>query len=247
MCAEGILPEPEPTPVLDKTLREFLGSMKFSAAVLAIMWLVHIYTIISGVSLTRLGVFPRELDGSIGILFAPLIHGSWEHLFSNSAPLFFALSMIYIFYKRVALSSFFLIYFLTGAAVWMFGRSVYHIGASGVVYGLLSFIFWSGVFRRNIKSIVLALIVTMVFFGYLEGIVPFQEGISWESHLLGLIVGIIIAFFLKGIIEKDEVHRDPWAAERDDTAEFFLPRDAFEKTIEQKQQEWNNSDTTEYF
>lgn len=122
----------------------------------------------------------------------------------------------------------------------MFGRSVYHIGASGLVYGLLAFIFWSGVFRRNIKSIVLALIITMVFFGYLEGIMPFQEGISWESHLLGLIVGIIIAFFLKGIIEKDEVHYDPWENEKDETAQYLLPRDTFEKTLEQRDKEAEN-------
>lgn len=225
---------------MDKSLRDLLKSVKYSSFILAVLWSVHIYKELSGLSLAQFGVFPRETDGLVGILCAPLIHGSWEHLFSNSAPLFFAMTIIHFFYKRVALSSFFLVYFLTGAAVWMFGRSVYHIGASGLVYGLLAFIFWSGVFRRNIKSIVLALVITMVFFGYLEGIVPFQEGISWESHLLGLIVGIIIAFFLKGIIEKDEMHYDPWEHERDESVEYFLPRDTFEKTLKQREREDDN-------
>jgi len=93
----------------------------------------------------------------------------------------------------VGMTSFFMIYIITGFSVWLFGRSVYHIGASGVVYGLISFIFWSGVFRRNLKSIVLALIVIILYSGYLGGIVPNKEGISWESHLLGGIVGIVVA------------------------------------------------------
>ena len=182
------------------------------------------------------GIFPRETDGLIGIFTSPLIHGSWEHLLSNSAPLFVTTTIIHFFYKRVALSSFFFIYFLTGASVWMFGRSVYHIGASGVVYGLVSFIFWSGVFRRNIKSIVLALVVLILYSGYLSGILPTQEGISWESHLLGGIVGIIVAYLFKGLIEKDETPEDPWADE-DETQHHLLPGDTFLKTKEERRME----------
>lgn len=225
---------------MEKGIREFTEALKFSGTVVTVLWCIHIYSFITGIRLVHWGVFPREWDGITGIISAPLVHGSWEHLVSNSAPLLVSLTIIHYFYKRVAVSSFFLIYFLTGAAVWMFGRSVYHIGASGVVYGLIAFIFWSGVFRRNIKSIVLALIVTILYVGYLEGIVPFQEGISWESHLLGLITGIIIAFFLKGVIEKDEIPRDPWADEYAQEAEFFLPRDTFEKTLEERNIEKEN-------
>lgn len=180
------------------------------------------------------GIFPREIDGLIGIITAPLVHGSWEHLISNSVPLFVTTTMIHFFYKRVAWPSFFLIYLLTGSAVWMFGRSVYHIGASGVVYGLIAFIFGSGIFRRNIKSIILALVVTILYSGYLGGVLPFQEGISWESHLLGGIVGVLIAWFMKGIIEKDEEQHDPWADEEHAEKEHFLPRDTFQKTKEER-------------
>ena len=218
---------------MDTSVKEFFKSAKFSGFFVAALWLVHITKLLLDFNLTRWGIFPREMDGIWGIFAAPLIHGSWQHLISNSAPLFVSLVIIHYFYKRVVVSSFVLIYFLTGSAVWLFGRSVYHIGASGVVYGLIAFIFWSGVFRRNIKSIVLALIVTILYVGYLEGIVPFQEGISWESHLMGLIVGIIVAFFMKGIIEKDEVPQNPWADD-DSDFEFLLPRDTFEKTMEQR-------------
>ena len=198
------------------------------------MCVVHVYNHLTGMSLSNWGIFPREADGLVGIVTAPLVHGSWEHLFSNSAPMLVTTTIIHFFYKRVALTSFLFIYFITGLAVWLFGRSAYHIGASGVVYGLVSFIFWSGVFRRNIKSIILALIVTILYSGYLGGIVPFKEGVSWESHLLGAIVGIFIAFLFKGIIEKDEEHVDPWADEIHQQAEYYLPRDTFEMTKKER-------------
>ncbi len=226
----------------NQSIKVFAHALKFSISLLAVMWVVHIYSYMTGHSLGSYGIFPRAKDGLIGIITAPLIHGSWEHIFSNSVPFFVTTTIIHFFYKRVALASFFFIYFLTGAAVWMLGRSAYHIGASGVVYGLVSFIFWSGIFRRNIKSIVLALIVVILYSGYLGGIVPFQEGISWESHLLGGIVGIFVAFLFKGIIEKDEENRDPWADEANQEKEFFLPRDTFDKTKAQRQQEKDDLD-----
>jgi len=211
-----------------------LKTIKFSAVLIILIWLVHIYKYASQNSLTHFGIFPRAWDGFIGVFTAPLVHGSWEHLISNSVPLFVTTAIISFFYKRVALSSFFFIYILTGFSVWLFGRSVYHIGASGVVYGLISFIFWTGIFRRNMKSIVLALVVIILYSGYLGGIVPFQEGISWESHLLGGIVGIVIAFFFKSLIEKDEVIVDPWAHEALIDSHYFLHRDTFLMTREER-------------
>ncbi len=218
---------------MEKSVKKFISSLKFSGFIIAVIWAVHIWTIISQISLSRFGIFPREPDGWIGIFTAPLIHGSWEHLISNSAPLFVTATMIYFFYKRAALASFFFIYVLTGASVWLFGRSVYHIGASGVVYGLVAFIFWSGIFRRNIKSIILALIVIILYSGYLGGILPVQEGISWESHLMGGIVGILVAYIFKGMIERDEAKRDPWEDEEDEQT-YFLQRDTFIKTKEER-------------
>lgn len=219
---------------MDNSIKTLLSSVRFSSSFIIVIWVVHIYKYATENALIQFGVYPRELEGIIGIFTSPLVHGSWGHLISNSVPLFVTLTIIHFFYRRVALSSFLMVYLLTGASVWMFGRSVYHIGASGVVYGLISFIFWSGIFRRNIKSIVLALIVTILYAGYLEGIVPVKEGVSWESHLLGGIAGIFVAFFLKGLIERDEEIRDPWAYETDEEIDFYLPRDTFEKTKKQR-------------
>ena len=219
-----------------KSNKPFFQSITFSTTIVLIIWSVHIITRLTEISLTSWGIFPREADGLLGIITAPLVHGSWEHLFSNSAPLFVSTTIIYYFYKRVAWASFFFIYLATGLSVWLLGRSVYHIGASGVVYGLISFIFWSGIFRRNIKSIVLALVVTILYSGYLGGIVPNKEGVSWESHLLGAIVGIIVAFLFKSVIESDEEEIDPWADEIYADATPYFPRDVFDMTNKEREE-----------
>lgn len=195
-----------------------------------VLWIVHILKITTDYNFGQYGVFPREWSGMKGILFAPFIHGDFKHLISNSIPLLVLTTILIYFYKKVALPVFVLIYILTGFAVWLFARRSYHIGASGVVYGLISFVFWSGVFRRNLRSIVLALVVTILYSGYFAGIVPGEDGISWESHLFGAIAGLIVAFLVKGILEDEDVEVDPWADEKLEPEKYYLPRDAFEKT-----------------
>jgi len=201
------------------------------------MWVVHIYKVISGHSLSFLGIFPRELDGMLGILTAPFVHGSWEHLFSNSLPLFMLSFVVVYFYPRISVIAFTTIYIITGFLVWFLAAPAYHIGASGVVYGLVAFVFWTGIFRRNIKSIVLGLSVLVLYSGYFMGIVPFKEGVSWESHLLGGITGILIAFLFKDAIEKDEEEKaDPWVNEKLEASQYFLSRDVFEHSFEERRE-----------
>ena len=132
----------------------------------------------------------------------------------------------------------------------MFGREVLHIGASGVIYGLISFIFWNGVFRRNIKSIVLALIILMLYSGMFLGVLPNQPGISWESHLIGAIVGIIVSFMFRHEVEKDEIPTYQVDVEDahllDEEGEYFLDRDTFSKTRNERmrnQSDWFSDST----
>jgi len=181
------------------------------------------------------GLLPRDIGGAVGIFTSPFIHGSFQHLMSNSVPLFMLTLLILMFYKKVAYQSILLIYVLTGIAVWTFARDVIHIGASGVVYGLVSFVFWTGIFRRNIKSIFLALIMLFLYGSYVFGVLPNQEGISWESHLCGGLVGILVSYWMRDQREKDEEERDPWKDEPADHG-YFLPRDTFEMTREERQQ-----------
>ncbi len=217
-------------------LGPFRQPIKMAVALVAILWALHLLRIfhILPYSPVDWGLYPRRIFGLKGILTAPLAHSDWKHLISNSVPLLAMVTVIWAFFKRVAWQSFLMIYLFTGIAVWLFARSVFHIGASGVVYGLVSFVFWSGVFRRSLKSIVLSLIVIVVYTPMFAGILPNQEGISWESHLIGGVVGILVAWWFKRDLEPEEIE-EPY--EQDEKTLFLRP-DTFRMTrTERAQQE----------
>jgi membrane associated rhomboid family serine protease len=216
-------------------------SLRTPTIILFVLWVIQGFQMFTSLSLGWLGVYPRHQDGLAGIFTSPFVHSrDVMHLINNSVPLFVGMSMIFFFYRKIAAKSIFLIYFLTGLGVWIFGREVLHIGASGVVYGLISFIFWSGIFRRNIKSIVLALIILLLYSGMFLGVLPNQPGISWESHLIGGFVGILVAYLYRNTKEDDEedtyeeplVHLDSGESE----GEFFLHRDTFKHTKSERRQ-----------
>ena len=227
----------------NKISKNLVQSLRFPAQMVVLIWLVHLFQVLTTISLGSWGVYPREIFGLRGILVSPLIHADWGHLISNTPPFFVLTFMLMFFYRRVAMRSFLMIYLLSGLLVWSFGRDVFHIGASGVIYGLVAFVFWTGIFRRNLKSIALALIVVFYYGSMFMGILPGQEGISWESHLFGALVGIFTSFWYKEAIEKDE--KKPvysWEKEPEPEEEFFLNRDAFEKTKQEREAEKNRPD-----
>ncbi len=229
----------DPTPTAAN--KRFYNSLRFPLLFIVVIWLVHIVQFIGGFNFGQFGIFPHSLLGLRGILLAPLIHADFGHLISNSVPMFALSGIIFYFYPRVAFRSFLMIYLLTGLAVWLLGRSVFHVGASGVVYGLVAFVAWNGIFRRDIKSIVLALIVVFFYQGMFAGILPNQEGISWESHLYGALVGIFTSFFYKEELEEDELEPvDPFTEEIVESNTYFLPRNTFEKTRAQREWERRN-------
>ncbi len=213
-----------------------IHALRFPGVFILSLWTIHTLIVVSGMKVSYLGVFPRKLYGLPGIVMAPLLHGDWQHLISNTVPLAALTIIIFLFFRRVAVKSFLLIYILTGLAVWLFARPVFHIGASGVVYGLVAFVFWSGIFRRSLQSIVLSLIILIMYSGYFLGVVPGEQGISWESHLYGAMSGILVSWLYRGKVEADEVPPPP---PRDDTepSEYFLPRDVFDKTIAERMRE----------
>ncbi len=210
-----------------------LRRLSFPIGFVLLIWMIHALQEFLGISFIRLGVFPGKAEGLPGILTSPLIHGSWEHLFYNSISFLILGAIIFWFYPLIALKSFVWIYLLSGLGVWLFAEPYsFHIGASGLVYGMVSLVFWNGVFRRNLKSTVLALIILVLYAGFFGGIVPGKEGVSWESHLLGALAGIGIAWFYKRNIEEDEVPEPP--LEDDEEKEYFLRRDAFEITMAER-------------
>lgn len=217
---------------------KFQTSIYASFIALLVIWVVHVVATMFNIELGWLGVLPRNLSGLKGIIFAPLVHDDFAHLFYNSMPLMVLVGMISFFYRKVALKSIAMMYILTGLAVWLFAREVYHIGASGVVYALVSFVFFTGIFRLNIKSIILALIVTILYSGMVTGIFPNKDGISWESHLFGALVGLYVAYFYKNEIEHDdEGNENPWVRKERFVAEegeYFLNRNTFDMTKDER-------------
>lgn len=220
---------------LEISSRHFYDSLRFPLMAITTLWIIHVYQVVSGWDPAMFGIMSRKLWGITGILTGPMVHGSWRHLISNTFPLFFLSILSLYFYRKVAIRAFWMIYFLTGASVWLLARPVSHIGASGVVYGLVAFIFWNGIFRRSLRSIILAAVVMLVYSGMFMGILPDQEGISWESHLLGSLAGILASFWYRGELEDEELpEENPFADEANAEKTYFLPRDAFEKTKAQR-------------
>jgi len=222
---------------LEKEFSKFSSYVTYPFILIVILWICHFYNEYHNHIYNTWGIYPRAIDGLKGIFASPLLHSDWNHLISNSVPMFVLTTLMVIFYRRVALASFIIIYILVGLAVWLFAREVYHIGASGVVYGLVSFVLWSGIFRKNTRSIVLSLVIVILYSGYLAGIIPGKEGISWESHLFGAIIGVFVAYVFKDILAPDEIELDPWLDEDDSKRTFYLPRDIFAKTKRERAQE----------
>ena len=178
-----------------------------------LIWVVFLLSLVLELDLTRMGILPRDLFGILGIVTAPLIHANFSHLISNTIPLILLGWSMYFFYNKVASRVFILVYLLTGFLVWLFAREVYHIGASGLVYAFVSFLFFSGIFRKDNKSIAIALLVTFLYGGVVWGILPGQKGISWESHLFGAIAGFVAAYLFRKI---DPQKKYDWENEEDD-------------------------------
>lgn len=174
--------------------------MSIPFLLIVIIWGVHFINIsFPALNLYTFGVFPRELAGLKGILFSPFIHSSSDlfHIFNNSAPLFVLTYFFMVSYRPIFNKVFVFIWLFSGLCVWLAARSNYHIGASGVIYGLAFFLFFSGIFSKNKKLIAISLIVVFLYGSMIWGIFPTDEKTSWEGHLFGGISGVIMAFYYK--------------------------------------------------
>ena len=177
--------------------RKFYHSLVFPAFFLLLIWTIKITEYALELDFSDMGLFPLKVEGIKGILFSPLIHADFKHLFDNSVPLFFLSVSIFYFYRPVAYRVFFLVWFIAGLIVWLTARPAYHIGASGLVYGFASFVFFSGVIRNNIHLLAISLLVVFLYGGLVWGVFPYDFRISWESHLVGGLTGLAMAFYYR--------------------------------------------------
>jgi len=161
------------------------------------MWAAFTLQFLYGIDLGFLGIKPRSLFGFIGIFTAPMIHGDLSHLISNTFPVLFLGSTLFFFYPRIGGIVFLRCYFITNLLVWLLSPRVsYHIGASGLVYGLSAFLIFFGLLRKDFISLLISIIVTIFYGGIFYGVLPIDPRISWESHLAGALVGTVSAFNL---------------------------------------------------
>jgi membrane associated rhomboid family serine protease len=173
-------------------------SMIIPGIFVVLMWLVRITEVLFETDFSRFGIYPLKIQGIPGIFLSPFIHADFGHLFNNSLPLFLLSVALFYFYSEVAISVFAWTYFLTGLLVWVAGREAWHIGASGVVYGLASFLFFSGIIRRYYRLIALSLLIVFLYGSMVWGLFPgVYKNVSWESHMLGFFSGIVLAVFYR--------------------------------------------------
>lgn len=170
-----------------------------------VIWLVYWIEIQFGLNFNKFGVFPRNFTGFRGVLFSHFIHSDTKHLFNNSVPLFVLILSLFSFYKELAWKVLLLGSFLTGLITWSIGRESYHIGASGIVYLLFSFVFFSGIIRKHFRLVALSLIIIFLYGSMVWYIFPIKKGMSWEGHLSGFLVGLLFAFLYKnkGMTKKE--------------------------------------------
>ena len=193
--------------------RKNLKSLKFSVIILIIIWSVKLFEIVFDYDFTEYGVLPRNFNGLIGILFSPLIHSDVNHLLSNSLPVIILCLLIFNFYSQIAKKILIYLYFISGLWLWCIGRESFHIGASGLIYAMASFLFFSGILRKNSQLSAVALLVIFIYGGLFWGLFPIHKNVSWEGHLTGFIAGVLVSF----ICRKDGPKRKKynWEIEED--------------------------------
>ena len=202
--------------------RKFLGSLIVPLLIVTTMWVVKIVEVSLGVNLGRWGVTPHSLHGLVGVFTLPFLHANWEHLLSNSVPILVLGTALYYCYPTLANRVLLITYLASGLITWCIGNpNSTHIGASALVYGLNLFLITSGFIRGNRFLIVVSLIMVFLYGSFIWGMIPslaIPQNISWEGHLSGAIIGVLLAFFLRKEGPQKEVYHWDEEDEEDDTS-----------------------------
>jgi membrane associated rhomboid family serine protease len=177
----------------EKAKRNFEFAVKLAAIVVAVIWLVFLVDGYLGLGLRQFGLVPRQISGLAGIIMVPLLHANFPHIISNSLPLFVGLSAMLYLYPNSAVKALPVLYFGTSMLTWIYARPNLHIGASGLIYGILTYVFVSGLLRRDLRSIGVTLLVYFLYGSMVWGVLPIREKMSWELHLSGVVLGVLLA------------------------------------------------------
>ena len=186
-----------------------------------LLWVILIVDSVLGLGLAHFGLRPKHLDGLIGVFTAPVLHGGAGHLFSNTLPLLISLTTILYLYPRAAMRVIPVIWIGSGLLAWVIGRPSLHFGASGFVYGLLAYVFISGILRLDMRSVAVSVMVWFLYGSMIWGVLPIRPNMSWELHLSGAILGVALAIAYRRW-DITPVKRYAW--EDDDSVPEWFPR-----------------------
>jgi membrane associated rhomboid family serine protease len=172
--------------------------LRFALLVVAILWGVYILDLLLPIDLRSFGLLPRSPDRLWGILTYPFLHANFQHLAANTAALFPLLIVSLSYSRRLTHSALIVIYLLTGILVWLFGRGGgVHIGASGIIFGLIGFLMFLGVFRRDWTALGVSVVIGLLYGGALLTLFTYMPAISWSSHFFGFLSGVLAAWWMK--------------------------------------------------
>jgi membrane associated rhomboid family serine protease len=222
------------------------GVIGYPIAFILIIWFVFWFEVRFNVNLNKHGIYPKSLSGLQGVIFSPFIHSGIKHLYSNTIPLFVLSTALFYFYRPIAWKVIGYGILLSGLLTWSIGRPSFHIGASGLIYVLVSFTFFKGIFAKHYRLIALSLLVIFLYGSMVWHILPIQDGISWEGHLSGLITGLIFALIFRKEIAKPKKYvweHDGYNEDNDPFLKHFDENGNFIERIEPEEEEEQESIT----
>lgn len=222
------------------------GTIGYPILFVLLIWIVFWFEVRFGVELNFLGVRPGEVKGLRGILFSPFIHSDIKHLFNNTIPLFVLSLALFYFYRSISWRILLIGLVATGLLTWLIGRPSNHIGASGIIYLLASFLFFKGVFSRYYRLVALSLGVVFIYGGMVWYVTPIDPSISWEGHLSGMLSGFALSLIFRKKIAKEppKYHwQQPDYSEEDDP--FMKHFDEDGNFIEKLPEEEDESESDE--
>lgn len=211
-----------------------------------LLWVVFWYQVAVDYGIKSFGIRPQKLEGLLGVFTSPFLHGDIDHLYNNSIPLLVLSLALFYFYNRIAWKVIIYGILLSGFLTWIIGSSGNHIGASGLIYVLVSFIFFKGIFAKHYRLIALSLMVIFFYGSMIWYVFPIKEGMSWEGHLGGLITGLVFALIFRKQVAKPERYKweqpdydeedDPFMRHFDEDGNFIelAPESELESELELK-------------
>jgi len=217
-----------------------IGVVAYPLCFVLFIWFVFWFEVRFGFNFSKYGIYPQEIKGLKGIVLSHIIHGDLQHLYHNSIPLLVLSMALFYFYRPIAWKVMVLGILISGFLTWCIGRPSYHIGASGLIYVLVSFIFFKGVFAKYYRLIALSLLVVFLYGSMIWYVFPMDVNISWEGHLSGFITGFLFALFFKRNIPKPKKYvweEDHFNAENDPFLKQFDEHGNFIENLNPEEEE----------